>query len=885
MQIAKNKTAAIAIAIFLMFSMSASMMLVPTASAHTPAWTIPTFAYINAAPNPVGVGQQATIIFWLNNVYDNAALANDYRFHNYKLTITAPDGTTETRTFATVTDPTSSQYILYTPTQVGTYNLTFNFPGQNINDYSHATISTVFDFATFTYVTQTNPAINDTYLPSSASTTLTVQQAQLASPITSYPLPQDYWTRPIYGENTDWWTISSNWLGTGSPGYSGFGFNSRQQSYPGDAIGPQTGHVMWTKPLQSGGVVGGNNFLIQGDTYFEGSAYNQRFTNPIIVNGKLYYTESLSFGGNQVGPTDCVDLQTGQLIWSRSDVPAPSFAYIYDLQDPNQHGVYPAILFSGGGGFFSFGPVTWRAFDADTGDPMFNITNVPSGTSVLGVNGEYLTYALTNDGTFFAPQYYLSQWNMSKLWNSQYSGASTSPSVIPPITNGADLSLYDWNVSIPSITAMPTIDYAFFNNMLICQTGAQPSSGASSSPYTYFALNLNATKGAIGSVLWTNTVQPPVANVSVTIGPADPTAGVFTEAYQQTMQWVGYSMSTGKPIWGPTPSQNAFDYYGTPAFPYVQGVGAYGKLYSSGFGGILYTYDMATGNLLWTYGNGGAGNSTRAGFYNAYGEYPTFINAIGNGVIYLITTEHTVETPIYKGALARAVNATDGSEIWTLSGYTGEFFTTSYAIADGYATWFNGYDNQIYVVGRGPSATTVTASPKVSTYGGNVLIEGTVVDVSAGTTQTQQAADFPNGVPCASDASMKDWMGYVYQQKPLPTNFTGVPVEISVADSNGNHYDIGTATTSITGAYSLTWTPTIPGNFTVIATFAGTNGYWPSYTETAFNIMNAPAATPSPTPTPASMADQYILPIGIAIIVVIIIIGAVLALLIVRKRP
>ena len=39
MQIAKNKTLAIAIAIFLMFSMSASMMLIPNASAHTPAWT------------------------------------------------------------------------------------------------------------------------------------------------------------------------------------------------------------------------------------------------------------------------------------------------------------------------------------------------------------------------------------------------------------------------------------------------------------------------------------------------------------------------------------------------------------------------------------------------------------------------------------------------------------------------------------------------------------------------------------------------------------------------------------------------------------------------------------------------------------------------------
>ena len=55
-----------------------------------------------------------------------------------------------------------------------------------------------------------------------------------------------------------------------------------------------------------------------------------------------------------------------------------------------------------------------------------------------------------------------------------------------------------------------------------------------------------------------------------------------------------------------------------------------------------------------------------------------------------------------------------------------------------------------------------------------------MTDISAGTTQDQQAADFPNGVPVASDASMKDWMGYVYQQKPLPTNFTGVPVTIDV---------------------------------------------------------------------------------------------------------
>ena len=42
-------------------------------------------------------------------------------------------------------------------------------------------------------------------------------------------------------------------------------------------------------------------------------------------------------------------------------------------------------------------------------------------------------------------------------------------------------------------------------------------------------------------------------------------------------------------------------------------------------------------------------------------------------------------------------------------------------------------------------------------------------------------------------------MGYVYQQQPLPNNFTGVPVTIDVMDSNGNYRNIGTATTDATG--------------------------------------------------------------------------------------
>ena len=103
MEISKNKTAAISFAILLIISMGASTMLIPNAVAHTPAWQIPTYAYIVPTVNPVGVGQQLIIYMWLDPVFgvepggglgsSGALLSNNYRFHNYTLTITAPNGT------------------------------------------------------------------------------------------------------------------------------------------------------------------------------------------------------------------------------------------------------------------------------------------------------------------------------------------------------------------------------------------------------------------------------------------------------------------------------------------------------------------------------------------------------------------------------------------------------------------------------------------------------------------------------------------------------------------------------------------------------------------------------------------------------------------------
>ena len=149
--------------------------------------------------------------------------------------------------------------------------------------------------------------------------------------------------------------------------------------------------------------------------------------------------------------------------------------------------------------------------------------------------------------------------------------------------------------------------------------------------------------------------------------------------------------------------------------------------------------------------------------------------------------------------------------------------------------------------------------------------------------QVMSASRFPDGVPVISDADMTDWMGYIYQQKPLPTDATGVEVIISVLDPNNNCYEVARTTSDLSGFYSVDFTPEVPGKYTVIASFAGSNAYWPSHAETAIRVEEAPAATPEPTPEPASIADIYILPATIGIIIAIVVVGLVLILML-RKR-
>jgi hypothetical protein len=190
---------------------------------------------------------------------------------------------------------------------------------------------------------------------------------------------------------------------------------------------------------------------------------------------------------------------------------------------------------------------------------------------------------------------------------------------------------------------------------------------------------------------------------------------------------------------------------------------------------------------------------------------------------------------------------------------------------------------QVYSLGKGPSALTVTAPDVAASVNSPIVIRGTVMDIATGTTQNEQAARFQSGVPCVSDESQAAWMEYVYMQKPRPTDVTGVSITLSVVDANGNYREIGTTTTN-DGYFTYNWTPDIDGPYTVYASFTGSESYWPSNAVTSFAVDPA-AATPAPTEPPQpTMTDTYLLS-GIAAIIVVIAIGFAVTILVLRKRP
>jgi hypothetical protein len=294
----------------------------------------------------------------------------------------------------------------------------------------------------------------------------------------------------------------------------------------------------------------------------------------------------------------------------------------------------------------------------------------------------------------------------------------------------------------------------------------------------------------------------------------------------------------------------------------------------------VYAYDTKTGKIAWTY------NATDP-YHESYIGNDWWLTpvCVTDGKVYIGHKEHSALDPKPRGAPFFCLNATDGTLIWRADGL---FRQTRWGgngiIGDSVIATMDTYDQCVYAIGKGPSATTVTAPDIAATFGTPVIIRGTVMDVSPGTQDDTMKLRFPYGVPAMSDASMSAWMLYVYKEFSRPTDATGVAVSIDAMDPNNNFVHLGSTTSDSTGAFSCVLTPQISGNYTVYATFGGSAGYYGSYATTSLAIMAEPEATPAPTPTPVPITEQYFVPAVIGIIVAIIIVGVVLGLLLLRKR-
>ncbi len=825
----KQKSSAIAILLALTIALMTAAL--PIATSQTP-YTKKTYAVIGAMPNPVGVGQET--LLWLGTTDQLQNPADGWT--GLTITVTRPNNTTETLgPFRT--DSTGSTGAVYVPIMVGSYYLQSNFPAQWYN----TTVGGV--------------RYNIMYEASvSKKLELVVQEEQLKY-YPGSPLPTEYWTRPIDAQHREWAKVSGNWL---EP------VRFLAPYVPGNEDAPETAHILWAKPLTLGGLVGGEF----GDHAFEcGDAYEGLWgtTSPVIIGGTLYYNTYKFDGSNRVErQVAATDLRTGQELWRRTffDNRTMEFGQVLYWDSWNYHGAF--------GYLWSVVGTTWHAFEAASGRWIYNITNVPTGTRIRGPSGEFLIYTLNSAAGW------LTQWNSTRTVQPQTTGTQSDGSWIRAnmgTSFNATVTGYDFNITIPR--GLPgSINTVFYDDIVFgFFRGATVVRDIAIGDPPFYAWAVSLKPGQRGQILWNRTYPSPPGNITLTIGHVSAEDRVWTLWSKELRQHWGYSLDTGERIWGPTEPQEDLDIFG------IRNRISYGKLFSTGYGGVVYCYDVKNGKRLWTYE--ASDPYTEILWSN---NWPLYIAFSTDSKIYLFSTEHSVVDPKPRGAPFICLDVETGKEIWRINGgFRPAHWSGPPAIGDSIIALYSTYDNLIYSIGKGPSATTLTASPKVSVHGSSVLIEGRVTDESPGTKDHARTARFPNGVPAVSDEYMSEWMKYVYMQFERPKNVQGVSVTIDVLDGNGNYRNIGTAVSDASGFYSLQWTPDIEGKYTVIATFPGSKAYWPSYAETAFAVDPAPPQPAAPEPAPPNMTDTYVLA-GIAVIVAAIAIVGVIIILVLRKR-
>jgi outer membrane protein assembly factor BamB len=487
--------------------------------------------------------------------------------------------------------------------------------------------------------------------------------------------------------------------------------------------------------------------------------------------------------------------------------------------------------------------------------------NVPSGRNLYGPKGEIYRYTVDiNNG-------WMTLWNSSRVVSDEGSWIRGGMGDVFDATEGIE-----WNKTLPAgLTG--SLSETYYSNKIYYQ---ERMVGTSKTSDAINIWSVNLKPGQEGQLIFNTTWNVPAPNVTVIFGQTVSIEdNVFTMYVPELRQHWGFNLDTGAQIWGPTEPQRYLDYLSGLALRFS----IYeGKLFSSSMSGTVYAYDIKTGDLLWHYD--AVDHYTEILWSD---NWPTKTAFYADGKVYLSHGEHSPIDPKPRGAPFICLNATNGDVIWRIDGaFRGNDWGGQPIIGDSIIATMDSYDQRVYAIGKGPSATKIDEITDLVIKGESAQVQGLVKDISPGTNDYAITSRFPDGVPVVSDASMGDWMKYVYMQFARPTDSAGVPVKIEIIDPNGEYSWIGTATTDPDGNFAYSFIPQIEGQYMIISTFDGSASYYGSH-DIAY-IMVDPAPSPSSPITPETPVEPLITTEVAAVLIAAIAAVVIIVFLILRRK-
>ena len=472
------------------------------------AQQLPTVASIALTPETIGLGQYILFNAWITPPPSVDALGNPIVYHNLTFTITKPNGTTETRVIANSEGP-GTVFFVYVPAAIGTYSVKLSWAGQADREACES--------------------------PTSQFTVL--QEAPPGYPLAE--LPPDYWERPINAENREWYQLSGAW----SSSHSWSNYNGSSGCYNPYSKAPNTAHILWTKDVGIGGLVGGEYM----------SKFASVSTSAVTMFGRVYYLAA--------GYLWCADLRTGEELWkvtaSGSLLGMPLYATTAAIGGAPGWAV---------GGIWTTSATAITLYDPYTGvvKRTFSGIGAPFGTAdtfieLIPDTGECYFYIKSWDRAFRANYY---------KWDARKAAA----------TGGTFASNLVWMTNITQTGDAGDFHPTVWGDVFV---------GCAH----FYKLGFNTTTGVL---IYNST--------NAAYEQTEPRASGYGKVFVPSStdrKYRAYDIETGDLIW----TSDAADYPWGAFWTYATGV-AYGNIYAGSYDGHLYCFDADTGDTVWDYYSG-----------------------------------------------------------------------------------------------------------------------------------------------------------------------------------------------------------------------------------------------------------------------------------------